>query len=165
MRTRQCFERGGVGVVPLTRGLEAIVDLSELPAVRPFNWFASCSPSGHAYAQRSIVVKGKQTVILMHRVIAAAPAGLEVDHLNGNGLDNRRTNLRVCSHNDNMKNQVMHRINRIGLKGVWAEEGRFRAKIQHNGRTIHLGSFRTADEAAAAYRGAEKALGRALDAA
>lgn len=164
-KVRECFERDGVGVVPLTRGMEAIVDLADLPAVAPFNWAALCTKTGHGYAQRSTTIDGKSTHILMHRAIMGAPAGMVIDHLNGNGLDNRRANLRVCSHNDNMKNQVVHRINRLGLKGVWEAKGKYRASIQHNGITVHLGTYETPGEAAAARFGAEKALKRIPDAA
>lgn len=162
---RKCFERGGVGVVPLTRGMEAIVDLADLAAVAPFNWAALCTKTGHGYAQRSTTIAGKSTHVLMHRAIMDAPIGSVIDHLNGNGLDNRRANLRVCSHSDNMKNIVMHRINRIGIKGVWEAKGRYRASIQHNGVTIHLGAYATPEQAASAYYGAAKALRRIPDAA
>lgn len=160
MKVRQCFARDGVGVVPLTRGMEAIVDLADLPAVSVFNWAALCTKTGHGYAQRSTTIEGKSTHILMHRAIMGAPAGMVIDHLNGNGLDNRRANLRVCSHNDNMKNIVVSRINRLGMKGVWIAEGKFRASIRHNGVTVHLGTYASPQEAAAAYHGAAKALGR-----
>ncbi|QYC10549.1 HNH endonuclease [Brevundimonas nasdae] len=162
MRTvRQCVERDGVGIVPLSRGLEAVVDLVDLPLVEPFNWAALCTKTGHAYAQRSRTIEGRVTHILMHRAIIEPPPGMVIDHINGNGLDNRRSNLRICSHNDNMKNQVVHRINKLQAKGVYLPKGkqRYRATITFNGRKIRLGSYATVQEAAAAYKGAAIALG------
>lgn len=158
---RPCFERDGVGVVPLTKGFEALVDLADLGLVSPFNWSALCTPHGHAYAQRSVTVDRVTRAILMHRLIMECPQGMVIDHINGNGLDNRRANLRICTHNDNMKNQVVHRINRLQAKGVWLPKGRsrYRAAITFNGRKIRLGSYDTVEEAAAAYKGAAKALG------
>ena len=157
---RPCFERDGVGIVPLSKGLEAVVDLADLALVSPFNWSSLCTAYGHAYAQRSFTVDRVTKAILMHRLLTDCPAGMVVDHINGNGLDNRRANLRICTHNDNMKNQVVHRINKLQAKGVWQPKGKksYRASITFNGRQIRLGSYGTVEEAAAAYKGAAKAL-------
>jgi hypothetical protein len=159
-RVRPCFSRDGVGIVPLTKGLEALVDLVDLPHVSAFNWHALVTATGHAYAMRSSVVSGKRTMVLMHRMLMNPPDGMVIDHINGNGLDNRRANIRICTQNDNMKNQVVHRTNKIGLKGVYLpkDKKRYRATIQVAGQTVHLGFYDTAEEAAAAYRGASKAL-------
>lgn len=155
---RACFERDGIGVVPLPCGLEAIVDVDDLDSLRPYNWRKLTTSSGHRYAHRLIYEGERRATVLMHRVIMAPPEGMVVDHINGDGLDNRRANLRVCTQKENMRNQRMHRINQVGHKGVYLEDGRFRAQIKHEGRNIHLGLFDTANEAAAAYQGAAKAL-------
>jgi hypothetical protein len=157
---RPCFERDGVGVVPLTRGLESIVDLADLPVVATHNWQALCTKGGHAYGMRSRVVNGERFIVMMHRLILGAPHGMVVDHINGNGLDNRRCNIRICSQSDNMKNQVIHRINRLGIQGVSRAKGRYKATITHDGVRAYLGSYTSADLAAAAREGAERALGR-----
>lgn len=158
---RPCREQDGIGIVPLTKGLEALVDLADLPLVGAFNWSTLCNSQGHAYAQRSVTRDRVTKSILMHRLITDCPAGKVVDHINGNGLDNRRENLRICSQNDNMKNQVVHRINKLQAKGVYLPKNkrRYRATITFNGRKIRLGSYATVEEAAAAYKGAAKALG------
>ena len=157
---RSCFERDGVGVVPLTKGMEATVDLDDLSLVSSVNWWALCNKHGHAYAQRTEMVDGRVKSVLMHRLIMHCPEGMLVDHINGNGLDNRRANLRICTHNDNMKNQVVHRINKLQAKGVYLPKGkkRYKATITFNGRKIRLGTFGTVEEAAAAYKGAAMAL-------
>jgi hypothetical protein len=82
-----------------------------------------------------------------------ATTGQEVDHINGNGLDNRRVNLRICPHFKNARNRRLNINSSSGLKGVSFELrlGKFRARISINGRLKHLGCFNTAQEAARAY--------------
>ncbi|TNC15362.1 hypothetical protein FF100_05020 [Methylobacterium terricola] len=94
----------------------------------------------------------------MHRVLTDAPSEMYVDHANGDGLDNRRANMRLATQTQNMANKAVERRNLLGLKGVSAARGKFRATITPNGRKIHLGTFKTPEEAAAAYRGAAVAL-------
>jgi len=89
----------------------------------------------------------------MHRVILDAPMNMLVDHINGNGLDNRRENLRICTNTENLRNRGKDRDNTSGYKGVVIKKGekKFRAQIRVNQKTIHLGSFSTPEEAARAY--------------
>lgn len=156
---RPCFVRNGVGVVPLSQGYEALVDVDDLPVLALFNWSVTRSlKKGGEYAQRAERRDGKLHLIKMHRVITNAPKGLVVDHINGDGLDNRRVNLRLCVQSDNMKNQAVHVTNKLGIKGVSKKNNRYVAKISHGDRAIWLGSYLTAEEAASAYRGAAKAL-------
>jgi hypothetical protein len=79
---------------------------------------------------------------------------MEVDHVNGDGLDNRRSNLRVCTHAENARNQSSRtRMSTSRFRGVvWAKDRRkWRAMIGDNGRTVHLGNFTDEIEAAQAY--------------
>ena len=101
-------------------------------------------------------VNGK--TIGLHRALLGDPDGFVVDHINGDGLDNRRVNLRICSHSENMQNRRIHGSNKCGEKGVYldARRGLYRATIQVLGKKIALGSFRVLSEAAAAYELASK---------
>lgn len=83
------------------------------------------------------------------------PVGHEIDHIDGDALNNRLANLRMATHAQNRQNLNPHRKNTSGYMGVsWhVRVGRYAARI-HRGRTIHLGYFNTALEAAAAYEGA-----------
>lgn len=151
--------RGEVAIVTLTRGLFATIDAADVDLVKDWNWYASVGVHGHAYAHRSAYREdGTSFGMGMHRQLLAAPSGSEVDHVDGDGLNNRRANLRACSHAQNVANRVLDRRNKLGLKGVWIRGGTFRACVQYNGRTIHLGSYQTKEEAAAAYAGAARAL-------
>ena len=89
----------------------------------------------------------------LHRLIMGDPKGYFVDHINGNCLDNRRCNLRVCSHAENMQNRRTHSNNRCGIKGVYFDHRRqhYRATIRVFNKKVHLGCFATPQEAALAY--------------
>ncbi|MCL1955245.1 MAG: HNH endonuclease [Brevinematales bacterium] len=97
---------------------------------------------------------------LLHRIIMNAPEDMEIDHKNLNKLDNRRQNLRVCSHSENMMNRGKQKNNSTGFKGVNLDKGRkrkrFRAKITANKKNYCLGSFKKPEAAAAAYAKAAK---------
>ena len=81
-----------------------------------------------------------------------APAGLDVDHIDGDGLNNRRSNLRACTHTENGRNRKLSKNNTSGLKGVNAREaGKWQAMIKTSGRILHLGVFDSKMEAAKAY--------------
>lgn len=154
---------GSLAYVPLTRGFEAVIDVADAPEVGAHNWQALvCGNGRHVYAIRSLKEtegRGKGTV-LMHRELTGAGPEQDVDHEDGSGLNNRRKNLRACSHQENMANQFVSSRSLLGRKGVSRTKGRsnFRATIEVNGVGIYLGTFPTIDEAAAAYRGAAKAL-------
>lgn len=80
-----------------------------------------------------------------------------LDHINGDRSDNRISNLREASPSENAANSGVRKNNRLGIKGVSVARGTiFRAKIQHHGRGIFLGNFRSVEEASAAYADAAK---------
>lgn len=142
--------------IELTQGFTALVDDEDAHLVLPFRWFALRSGNGTRYAARSVTrADGSQAVLLMHRVILDAPAGLEVDHINGDTLDNRRrTNLRLCTHQQNCWNKKLYRNNHgPGYRGVsWsASSGKWKVQIGHAGRQIFGGYFDDPVEAAKTY--------------
>lgn len=149
---------GDVAHVTLTRGFEAILDAADVSLVSGRNWYALVNKTGHAYAVRQYAEGGKQKCELMHRTIMGTEVGREVDHIDGDGLNNRRRNLRNCSHNENMANAVVSRRNRLGLKGAYKKKNRYRACIRRGSTRVNLGSYLTPEEAAAAYRGAALVL-------
>jgi len=91
---------------------------------------------------------------LLHRVMMGEPDDLQVDHINVNKLDNRRSNLRVCTNQQNKCNSNKYSNNTSGFKGVWFDKPKqkFRARITFNGKKKHLGYFDTAEEAHEAYQ-------------
>lgn len=92
----------------------------------------------------------------LHRVITGCPEDQVVDHVNGNGLDNRRVNLRICAQSENIRNRKIHKNNASGFKGVFLDrtsrcERPWRSRITVSGKRINLGRFSSPEEAHAAY--------------
>jgi len=90
--------------IPLTRGLHAIVDAEDYEWLSQYKWQAHRTPSGGIYAVHG-TSRGQ---VFMHRMIMRPPEGMVVDHINGNGLDNRRCNLRICTPPENSRNRRKH---------------------------------------------------------
>lgn len=105
---------------------------------------------------------GGRYPLRMHRRIMEAYEGMEVDHVNGNPLDNRKKNLRFCTRAENMWNRSINKVNGSGFKGVYWHNQRmkFQAQIGINKKRKNLGFFQTALAAAHAYNaGAKKFFG------
>jgi len=143
-------------LIPLTKGYEAIVDDEDFEELSRHKWHAKVhGRPGAVYAARYFHRNGKGITERMHRRIMQPARGLDVDHVNGNGLDNRRSNLRVCTRSENCANSNGHSDRASRFKGVVAVHGGvWRAKIEVNYRNIHLGRFATEEEAALAYNAA-----------
>ena len=120
--------------------------------VDEYNW--SKTPTGYAQAR----VDG--TVVLMHQLIMGKKYGLEIDHININHLDNRRSNLRYVTHAENMYNLPLAKNNRSGARGVNFDrrKNKWRAQIQKDGRNRFIGYFNSIGEAKKARKGAEERL-------
>lgn len=89
--------------------------------------------------------------VQIHRLIMDAPVNLEVDHINGNPLDNRRSNLRLCNRNQNKANTRIVSTNTSGYKGVSKHKGKWQASIRINNKLCYLGRFLTKERAALEY--------------
>ncbi len=130
----------------------AIVDDRDYASLSHFTW--RLSPEG--YVRRSVERRGKQTDFLLHRDIMGLTRGdgLEVDHINGDPLDNRRDNLRITTRAQNGQNRRLNRNNTSGHRGVNFDTraGRWRASATVAGRYHHIGHFDTQNEAAVAAR-------------
>ena len=142
--------------IELTRGKITIVDDDVFNELVGHRWY--CTAKG--YAARAVGEWPHRKHILMHRVIADTPEGFYTDHINGDKLDNRRVNLRVCSNSENLCNRGMTRNNTSGFKGVgWNKvAGKWMAQIRINGLQTYLGLFDTPEAAADAYDAAAREL-------
>ena len=94
--------------ISLTKGLVAIIDDEDFERVSRYKW-VSLKNKRTVYASRSSDLKGGKKTMYMHRFIMNPPSDMQVDHINGDGLDNRRVNLRVCTQSQNLKNSWRHR--------------------------------------------------------
>lgn len=142
--------------IPLAGGLTAIVDDEDahLAGVR---WCAHADRN-KTYAVRVEVMESVQVFRLLHREILNAPEGIEVDHINGDGLDNRRANLRLATRAQNQWNSGRRSDNTSGFKGVgWVRSRqRWQAKIKVRGLRIFLGYHASPEAAAQAYDAAAR---------
>jgi hypothetical protein len=117
----------------------ALVDEDDYDRVASLKW--SVISSGYA---------NNKTIGLMHRFILGAPKGMDVDHINGQTLDNRRSNLRICTRSENQRNKPAAGVSFNKACRKWT------AQIKINRKKIHLGVFHTRQEAVAARREGER---------
>jgi hypothetical protein len=128
--------------IPISDGRAiAIVDEDNFWWLNTWKWSLM-----NGYARRMEYIDGRHVTIAMHREIIGAPREADVDHINGNPLDNRRSNLRIARASDNTHNASHKSIH--GYKGVVGAAGLFQARINAGKKTICLGTFPTARDAA-----------------
>lgn len=146
--------------IPLTLGKVAIVNAADFSKASCHEWYA-CFQRGRWYAMRGVrLPSGKKSVAYLHQLILGAKDGYEIDHRDGNGLNNRMKNLRFATRSQNNANQKK----RIGLssrfKGVtWDKRlAAWRAQIHQAGTTYFLGRFKCELSAARAYNRAARKL-------
>ena len=138
--------------IRLTQHKYALVDNQDFAWLSKFKWNA-CK-NGMTYYARRLERQGSHRVnIHMHREIAKPPIAIGVDHRNGNGLDNRRLNLRPATQQQNNHHASLRKDNTSGYKGVcyYKRGSHWRAYISINQKILHIGYFDTAKQAAKAY--------------
>ena len=145
---------GNLAFVPLTLGYFAVIDAGDAEGISKWNWHARVD-GNRVYAARNVPAdqNGKRGAMKMHRQIANPPTGMEVDHIDGDGLNNRLGNLRIATKSQNQCNRRPMATSTTGLKGVspYNRDGTWRARISVRGRRISLGYYKTPAEAHAAY--------------
>jgi len=141
--------------IKLTRGMVALVDDDDYEWISQWEWIVRERKEGLYYALRYDMINRKR--VLMHRIIMNTPPYMQVDHIDHNGLNNQKDNLRNCSHAENMCNRrssggsrylgvCQHRVSANGKVYLY-----FQAYIQADNKNMYIGSFSTEDEAAIAY--------------
>ena len=132
--------------IKLTKNQRAMVDDEDFDVLSKLRWYANWYPNIKGYYAR------RQTK-LMHRFIMNAPNGKQVDHINGDTLDNRKSNLKVCTARENTSNNYRHRNGK--LVGVTSDRRKnkvyYKSRININNKTVHLGYFSTSELAHKAY--------------
>jgi len=144
-----------------------IVDNDDYDKLKNYSWYYNKT---HAHAYVRVYIDGEQ--LLMHRVILKAKKGQMVDHINGNGLDNRRSNIRLCTNSQNQKNKKpsgrskylgvnIHKTKTLYYRKKTKEYVTYKttsiiAHIKIGDKYKHLGTFKTEKDAALAYNEAAK---------
>ena len=143
---------GEVYKVPLTNGKFAIIDIDDFDIINKHTWSAFFSKQTNSYyAIAGTKRNGKNVSLKMHRMIMCAGKGDIIDHINHDTLDNRRCNLRICTHSENMRNRGKANTNTSGYKGVCKKGSKWSARIGVDGERLYLGTFETKEEACSAY--------------
>jgi hypothetical protein len=145
-------------LLPLTQGKFAIIDRDMAETLARWNWHAKWSGFGW-YAAHRVGPRGNSKIVGMHQVVLGTTDAPEVDHVNRNGLDNRRHNLRDATRMQNAWNTERTR-SQSGFRGVsWQAHAKmWRAEITMNRKRVYLGYFRSPEAAAHAFDDAARRL-------
>lgn len=144
--------------IPLSQGKVAIVDDEDYDYLNQWKWHASMVNGVLKYAARTIRKDRRKITIRMHTFIMGTPKGMDTDHINHNGFDNRRCNLRICSRSQNLQNSQVMRKTSTNFKGIyWNKVHRkWLVSIKVNHQRVFIGLFESETEAANAYDEAAK---------
>jgi hypothetical protein len=136
--------------IKLTKGFVALVDDEDFEYLNQFNWCFNIKDGAVAHTPKS-GHNGK--IMKMYKIIMNAPKKMEVDHINGDKLDNRKENLRVCTHSENMKNiKILRSNNTSGFKGVHKHRNKYVVNISNgSGKSEYVGIFQNKIDAAHVY--------------
>jgi hypothetical protein len=146
--------------IELTHDKFAIVDDEDYDKLNQWDWYALVKNTSYAVAVRNTWSKTEKKGILftMHRVIMNCPKDKMIDHKDGNGLNNQKSNLRICTNGQNQGNRKLNSNNKSGIKGVsWHKRDRkWQASIRVGKKRKHLGVFLDKLEAKRIYEKAAK---------
>lgn len=153
MRSSNLFyEQNGYMVGITRKGDKFLFDKDDYLKVRKHTWY-STDISGDKYIFTRIKVDGIIKTVLLHRFLMNPSNKNDIDHINNNSLDNRKINLRECSHSCNMRNRRKNKPGSSKYKGVYFYKplNKWNAQIEIKGKKIHLGYYQDEIEAAKAY--------------
>jgi len=152
MRTIEVLSKYGI--------FEVLIDDEDFERVNQYNWFINKNGKTF-YVVRNVKTNGKKTKQPLHRfILYMTDSKILVDHIDGNGLNNCKDNLRTATHSQNSMNRGADRDNTTGFKGVFwhKRDKKFMAQITFNRKQIFLGYFSTAEEASTVYEAKAKEL-------
>ena len=142
-------------LIELTRGYKAIIDDASYDIVKDHKWYIYIKhhKNGTILNNYAMTVNSKRGTIFMHRLITSVTKGFEVDHIDGNGLNNSCSNLRICNRSQNAMNNRKQLNTTSIFKGVYWDKryNKWIASIGINRKIKHLGTFAIEEDAAKAY--------------
>lgn len=136
---------GDTAVFETKSGAFFMVDAEDVEKIINYGWYIN--KKGYVVASSRYRVKNGHTSLRLHRIVMNCPPNMVVDHINHNALDNRKCNLRICTQDENIRNRNPDRHSKSGIKGVYPENGKWRAMISYNRKQYHLGTFSNIQEA------------------
>jgi hypothetical protein len=145
--------------IPLTKGLFAQVDDEDFERISRYKWYASKQYECYYALRYSGDYRKRQTQSMHRDILQTEDSHIIVDHKDGNSLNNQKSNLRICSHAENIRNRNRkEKRNTSGYRGVcWHKRAnKWVASIKVDGKRIHLGCFDDIKEAAESYNSAAK---------
>jgi hypothetical protein len=138
--------------IPLTQNQMALIDKEDLDKVKSISWRAQ-------FHKKRGVFYAVGSHGLMHRFLINPPKGMDTDHKDRNTLNNRKSNLRICTRTQNNMNRPMQKNNGTGYKGIAKNQcGNFFARIVVNKKAKYLGTYKAPEKASQAYIDAAKEL-------
>jgi len=148
----------GMRKLLLSNGITTLIDDSDFERVSQYKWssYKFRKTSATPYVVRYSYKNGKQSTVYLHRFLMDAPKGMQVDHKNGDGLDNRRSNLRICTNEENQQNQRVHREGH--LLGTRKGPSGWTAQIWISGKVHYIGHYKTKEIAHQRYLDYKKSL-------
>ena len=150
-------------LIELSQGMKAIVDDEDYQFLMSFKWHAGYDGNKKTVYAKSCkrMGEGKIKTFRMHRLITKATPGMVVDHINHDTLDNRKSNLRVVTQKENLRNTKLSKRNRSGFCGISfiKKTGKFVARIEVDDKNIYIGSFADKQKAIEARISANKEFG------
>lgn len=139
--------------IPLTNGMSAMVDDEDFDRTMQFTWIAKQAPNRrnlwYAYRITGRIKRTNTQVQWLHHFIQGIKS--QTDHRDANGLNNQKSNLRLCNHSQNAANRRLNSNNSTGFKGVTFYRGKFIVQLGRRGPGKWIGSFDSSQEAAKAY--------------
>lgn len=149
------YQDNKIIILLLSRGYETIIDIDKYDTIKGLNWISRTQRNSDiVYAKHNY---DSRNHVYLHRfLLNVYDPEKKVDHKNGNGLDNRISNLRLCSMSENLANKRMSYNNTLGYKGVTLHRKKYEARIQFKNKVYFLGSYDLPIDAAIAYNTAAK---------
>lgn len=120
------------------------IDLDDIQKVKDINWCVRKQLKNNYCTFYSFTVNNKKYMQL-HRYLTNCPQNMTIDHINHDTLDNRKCNLKICTHAENNKNRKIK--SSTGETNIYFEKNKFRVRVQTNYKNINYGSFKTLEEA------------------
>lgn len=142
----------GTITIFLINGGESVVDKNSWDRACNYRWYKMPGANTTQYAQATRTIGGFSKTYSLHRICTSAPKGMDVDHIDRDGLNNRLSNLRICTRAENLHNGKIKRTNTSGFKGIRKNHGKWEARMRINGKNKYLGIFAKKEDAAEAYK-------------